>query len=47
MRDYRLSFRVFKGFDDIVAPCCAAWNDLVDQPWRIRSIGKRAWAEGF
>ncbi len=36
MRDNWLSNRVFKGYDDIV-----------DQPWRIRSIGKRGWAEGF
>jgi hypothetical protein len=42
-----LSNRVFKGYDDIVAHCCAAWNDLVDQPWRIRSIGSRDWAERF
>jgi len=24
-----------------------AWNKLVDQPWRIMSIGLRAWAHGF
>ena len=47
MRDNWLSNRVFKSYDDIVAHCCAAWNDLVDQPWRIRSIGRRDWAEGF
>ena len=47
MRDNWLSNRVFKGYDDIVAHCCAAWNDLIDQPWRIRSIGRRDWAEGF
>ena len=47
MRDNWLSNRVFTGYDDIVAHCCAAWNDLIDQPWRIRSIGRRPWAEGF
>ena len=47
MRDNWLSNRVFKSYDDIVAHCCAAWNDPVDQPWRIRSIGKRNWAERF
>ncbi len=57
MRDNWLSNRVFTGYDDIVAVftgyddivahCCAAWNDLIDQPWRIRSIGRRTWAEGF
>jgi transposase len=47
LRDNWLSNRVFEGYDDIVAHCCAAWNDLIDQPWRIRSIGRRQWAEGF
>ena len=47
LRDNWLSNRVFTGYDDIVAHCCAAWNDLIDQPWRIRSIGRRTWAEGF
>jgi transposase len=30
-----------------VAHCCEAWNELMDQPWKIRSIGRRAWAHGF
>ena len=47
MRDDWLSNRVFKGYDDIVAHRCAAWNDLIEQPWRIRSIGRREWAHGF
>jgi transposase len=47
MRDNWLSNRVFTGYDDIVALCCAAWNDLIEQPWRLRSIGRRSWAEGF
>ena len=47
MRDNWLSNRVFTGYDDIVAHCCDAWNDLIDQPWRIRSIGRRSWADGF
>ncbi|MEO8757280.1 MAG: IS630 family transposase, partial [Devosia sp.] len=32
---------IFKSYDDIVALCCEAWNKLVDQPWRIMSIGLR------
>lgn len=24
--------------------CCAAWNKLIDQPWKIISIGFRDWA---
>jgi putative transposase len=47
LRDNHLSNRVFKGYDDIVAHCCDAWNGLMDQPWRIRSLGRRTWAEGF
>jgi len=44
MRDNWLSNRVFKSYDDIVEHCCEAWNKLVDQPWRIMSIGLRGWA---
>src|SRR4051794_6329818 len=47
LRDNWLSNRVFAGYDDIVTHCCDAWNELMDQPWRIRSIGQRSWAEGF
>jgi len=39
--------RVFKSYDDLVDHCCEAWNKLVDQPWRIMSIGLRQWAHGF
>lgn len=44
MRDNWLSNRIFKDYDDIVAHCCQAWNKLVDQPWKIMSIGHRQWA---
>ena len=27
--------------------CCEVWNNLVDQPWRIMSIGMRDWAHEF
>ena len=47
MRDNWLSNRVFKSYDDIVDHCCDAWNKLVDQPWRIMSIGLRDWAHRF
>ena len=47
MRDNWLSNRVFRSYDDIVDHCCDAWNKLVDQPWRIMSIGLRDWAHGF
>jgi transposase len=47
MRDNWLSNRVFTSYDDIVDHCCDAWNKLVDQPWRIMSIGLREWAYRF
>ena len=47
MRDNWLSDQVFDGYDDIVALCCEAWNKLVDQPWRIMTIGMRDWAHRF
>jgi hypothetical protein len=47
MRDNWLSNRIFQAHDDIVEHCCRAWNKLVDQPWRIMSIGLRDWAHGF
>ncbi len=47
MRDNWLSNRVFKSYDDIVALCCDAWNNLTDQPWCIMSIGRRQWAHRF
>ena len=47
MRDIWLSNRVSKSYVDLVDHCCEAWNKLVDQPWRIMSIGLRQWARGF
>ena len=47
MRDNWLSNRIFKSFDEIVAICAEAWTKLIEQPWRIMSIGLRKWAHGF
>lgn len=47
LRDNSLSNRIFNSYDDIVAHCCQAWNKLIEQPWRIMSIGLRDWANGF
>jgi transposase len=44
MRNNWLSNRIFKSYEDILDHCCFAWNKLIDQPWRIRSIGLRDWA---
>ncbi len=46
MRENWLSNRVFPSFDDILDHCSDAWNKLVDQPWRIMSLGLRQWAHG-
>ncbi|RVP94420.1 IS630 family transposase [Sinorhizobium meliloti] len=47
MRDNWFSNRVFKSYEDIVDHCCHAWRTLLDQPWKIMSIGRRKWAYGF
>jgi len=47
MRDNWLSNRIFQSDDQIVALCCEAWNRLVEQPWKIMSIGMRQGAHGF
>jgi transposase len=44
LRDNWLSNRVFQSYDNLVDHCCDAWNRLVDQPWKIMSIGIRDWA---
>jgi hypothetical protein len=47
LRDNWLSNRIFTSYPDILDHCCAAWNRLADQPWRIMSIGLRDWAHRF
>jgi transposase len=44
LRQTCLSNRVFETHDDILDAACDAWNRLIDQPWRIMSIGLRDWA---
>ena len=47
MRDNWLSNRIFRSYENLVDHCCHAWNKLVDQPWKIMSIGLRDWAHEF
>jgi len=47
LRDNWLSNRIFKSHEDIIAHCCEAWNNLIDQPWRIMSLGLRQWTNEF
>ena len=44
LRDNWLGNRIFKSYEAILDHCCDAWNRLIDQPWRIMSIGLRQWA---
>ena len=46
MRDNWLSNRVFTSHENIIDHCCEAWNKLIDQPWRIMTIGRRQCARG-
>lgn len=47
MRENWLCNRIFKSYADIVDHCCDAWHKLESQPWRIMSVGRRNWANGF
>ncbi len=47
MRDNWLSNRVFTSYENLLDHCCEAWNRLIDQLWRIMSIGMRDWADEF
>lgn len=44
LRQTHLSNRVFETYDAILDAACDAWNRLIDQPDRIKSIGTREWA---
>jgi putative transposase len=45
LRQNHLANRVFDTYTAIVDACCEAWNALVAEPVRIRSIASRPWAE--
>ena len=47
LRDNWLSNRIFASYEEIVDHCCQAWNKLIDQPWRIMSLGLRDWVHRF
>lgn len=47
IRENWLGNRVFASYEAILDHGCDAWNKLIDQPWRIMSIGLRAWAHAF
>jgi hypothetical protein len=47
IRQNWLSNRVFAGYENLVGHCCYAWNNLVQQPWTVMSIGLRSRVHGF
>jgi hypothetical protein len=44
LRERFLSHRLWPGYDDILDACCAAWNALLAEPGRIRSLCTLDWA---
>ena len=44
LRDNWLSNTIFTSYQDILDHCCMAWNNLIQQPSTITSIGNRSWA---
>src|ERR1700712_4819477 len=45
LRQNKLCAQVWDTYDDILEACKNAWNFLIDDPDRIRSIGSRNWAK--
>lgn len=43
LRKTKLANRSFGTLDHLMDACCAAWNALVDEPGRIKSIGSFPW----
>ena len=46
-RENWLGNRVFASCENIVGQCCRAWNNLIERPWKIMSIGLRDWRIGY
>jgi transposase len=44
LRERFLSQRLWPSYDDILEACCAAWNALLAETGRIRSLGALDWA---
>ena len=44
LRQNWLSNRIFADYEAILDACCRAWNNLIERPWKIMSIGLREWA---
>ncbi len=44
LRERFLSHRLWPSYDDILDGCCAAWNALLEEAGRIRSLCSLDWA---
>lgn len=44
LRERFLSHRLWPSYDDILDACCAAWNALLAETGRIRSLSELEWA---
>ena len=44
LRERFLSHRLWPSYDAILDACCAAWNTLLDEAGRIRSLCSLDWA---
>jgi transposase len=44
LRERFLSHRLWPSYDDILDACCAAWNALLAETRRIRSLSELEWA---
>jgi len=44
LRANKLSLLVWDGYEAIVTACKEAWDFLIGDPDRIKSIGSRSWA---
>jgi len=45
LKDNHLSHRVFDGPDEIIEACCDAWNTLIAETGRIRSLCSYPWLQ--
>jgi hypothetical protein len=45
MKDRYLSNRVFADLDAVVDACCEAWNAIVAENGRIRTLCAEPWAQ--
>lgn len=45
LRQHCLANRCFEGYNDIVEPCCSAWNTFIHSKDSVKSLCTRGWAK--